>query len=37
MPEVAKPEDAADHFSWNAWHYTGVERKIFTKGMAWCR
>ena len=33
MPEIAKAEDAGDHFTWNAWHCSGVDRKIIAKGM----
>ena len=33
MPEIAKPDDAAEHFSWNVWHMSGVDRKIVNKGM----
>ena len=33
MPEIAKAEDAGEHFTWNAWHCSGVDRKIIAKGM----
>lgn len=33
MPEIAKAEDAGDHFTWNSWHCSGVDRKIIAKGM----
>ena len=33
MPEIAKADDAGDHFTWNAWHCSGVDRKIISKGM----
>ena len=33
MPEIAKAEDAGDHFTWNSWHCSGIDRKIITKGM----
>ena len=33
MPEVCKAEDAGDHFTWNSWHCSGVDRKIIGKGM----
>jgi len=33
MPEIAKAEDAGEHFTWNSWHCSGVDRKIITKGM----
>ncbi len=35
MPEIAKADDAGDHFTWNSWHCTGVDRKIITKGMGY--
>ncbi len=35
MPEIAKAEDAGDHFTWNAWHMSGVDRKIAAKGMGY--
>lgn len=33
MPEIAKADDAGDHFTWNSWHMSGVDRKIVAKGM----
>ena len=33
MPEIAKAEDAGEHFTWNSWHCSGIDRKIITKGM----
>lgn len=33
MPEIAKAEDAGDHFTWNSWHCSGVDRKVIAKGM----
>ena len=35
MPEIAKAEDAGDHFTWNTWHASGVDRKIIAKGMGY--
>ena len=35
MPEIAKAEDAGDHFTWNSWHCSGVDRKIIAKGMGY--
>lgn len=35
MPEIAKADDAGDHFTWNAWHCSGVDRKIIGKGMGY--
>ena len=33
MPEIAKAEDAGEHFTWNSWHCSGIDRKVITKGM----
>ena len=33
MPEICKAEDAGDHFTWHAWHCSGIDRKIIGKGM----
>lgn len=33
MPEIARAEDAGEHFTWNSWHCSGVDRKIIAKGM----
>ncbi len=33
MPEIAKADDAGEHFTWNSWHCSGVDRKIMAKGM----
>lgn len=35
MPEIAKAEDAGDHFTWNSWHCSGIDRKIIAKGMGY--
>ena len=35
MPEIAKAEDAGDHFTWHSWHCSGIDRKIITKGMGY--
>ena len=35
MPEIAKAEDAGDHFTWHSWHCSGVDRKIISKGMGY--
>jgi butyryl-CoA:acetate CoA-transferase len=32
MPEIFKVENACEHFSWNSWHFTGVDRKIYDMG-----
>ena len=31
-PAVFDVENAADHFTWNSWHMTGVERKTVSQG-----
>lgn len=33
MPEIAKAEDAGEHFTWHSWHCSGIDRKIMKKGM----
>ncbi|MEA4932041.1 MAG: butyryl-CoA:acetate CoA-transferase, partial [Lawsonibacter sp.] len=33
MPEIAKAEDAGDHFTWHSWHCSGIDRKVIAKGM----
>ena len=35
MPEIAKADDAGDHFAWHSWHCSGIDRKIIGKGMGW--
>ena len=35
MPEICKADDAGEHFIWNAWHMSGVDRKIAAKGMGY--
>ncbi len=35
VPEIAKPDDAGEHFSWMPWHCSGIDRKIMGKGMGW--
>ena len=35
MPEIAKAEDAGDHFTWHSWHCSGMDRKIIGKGMGY--
>ncbi len=35
MPEICKAEDAGAHFTWVAWHTTGIDRKIMKKGMGY--
>lgn len=33
MPEITKADDAGEHFTWNSWHCSGIDRKIMKKGM----
>ena len=35
MPEIAKAEDAGDHFTWHSWHCSGIDRKVIKKGMGY--
>ena len=32
VPEMFNIPDAADHFTWNSWHMSGVERKMIDRG-----
>lgn len=33
--ELFKVENAAEHFCWNSWHMSGVERKMIASGVAY--
>ena len=33
-PEIFKVPDVAEHFTWNSWHMSGIERKAASKGFA---
>ncbi|MBR3275609.1 MAG: butyryl-CoA:acetate CoA-transferase [Eubacterium sp.] len=33
-PEIFKIDNPADHFVWNSWHMSGIERKAISKGFA---
>ena len=35
QPEISKVPDAKEHFTWNSWHMSGVERKFIEQGMAY--
>ena len=35
MPAVFEREDAGEHFTWNSWHFSGVERQLATRGLAY--
>lgn len=32
---VFEREDAGEHFTWNSWHMTGIERKLINRGCAY--
>ena len=34
-PAIFAREDAAEHFCWNSWHMSGVERKLIAKGVGY--
>ena len=34
QPAIFNLPDAADHFCWNSWHMSGIERKAIDKGFA---
>lgn len=33
-PAISKIENAAEHFTWNSWHMSGIERKMIATGQA---
>lgn len=33
-PEIFKVDNVAEHFTWNSWHMSGIERKAIAKGFA---
>jgi len=33
QPEILKTPDAKEHFTWNSWHTSGVERKLMDSGL----
>ena len=33
-PAIFEREDAKEHFTWNSWHMSGIERKLIAKGCA---
>ena len=35
VPAVFEREDAGEHFIWNSWHMSGVERHMISKGYAY--
>ncbi len=34
-PAIFEREDAGEHFCWNSWHMSGVERKMINRGLAY--
>lgn len=34
IPAVFEREDAGEHFTWNSWHFSGYERQLFNRGLA---
>ncbi len=34
MPAVFDREDAGEHFTWNSWHFSGIERQLAKRGLA---
>ena len=35
VPEIFKVENVADHFTWNSWHMSGIERKAIAQGFCY--
>lgn len=35
MPAVFEREDAGEHFTWNSWHFSGIERQLAARGLAY--
>lgn len=35
VPEIFKVENAPEHFCWNSWHMSGIERKAIAQGIAY--
>lgn len=35
LPAIFEREDAAEHFCWNSWHMSGVERKLIARGCSY--
>ena len=34
-PAILSVPDTAEHFTWNSWHMSGLERKLIDEGIAW--
>lgn len=35
VPEIFKVKNVEEHFTWNSWHMTGIERKAINQGFAY--
>ncbi len=35
LPAIFEREDAGEHFTWNSWHMSGIERKLIQRGCAY--
>ena len=35
QPAIFAREDAGEHFTWNSWHMSGIERKLISRGCAY--
>ena len=35
LPAIFEREDAGEHFTWNSWHMSGIERKLINRGLAY--
>lgn len=35
LPAIFEREDASEHFTWNSWHMSGVERHLINRGCAY--
>ncbi len=35
LPAIFEREDAGEHFTWNSWHMSGIERRLISRGCAY--
>ena len=35
VPAIFEREDAGEHFCWNSWHMSGIERKLINRGVGY--
>ena len=35
LKDTVEREDAGEHFCWNSWHMSGIERKYISRGFAY--